>query len=49
MKLKRALIILLVKREMWSIKALKKLGLVSVVDYGGSELAILKLRVPSLN
>jgi hypothetical protein len=49
MELKRAQIILLVKREMWSIKALKRLGLVRVVDYGGSELAVLKFRVPSLN
>jgi hypothetical protein len=48
-KLKSVRIILLVRQEGWGIKALKKLGLVRVIDYGGSKLSVLDLRVPSLH
>jgi len=48
-KLKRAQIILLVKQERESIKALKSLGLVRVADFGNSKLDALKFRGPSLN
>ena len=48
-KLKCIQIILPLKQEKWYLKTLNRLGLIKIVEYGGSELLVLELRVLSLN